>query len=217
MVSEPLLWPFLSSLVFISVTSFSTSLPPSQQPPQPLAVEPSTSSNHRPWDLDLQPPLRSFTFHRPLPFASPLQILLRLRLWRYHWDRLAPIYTLVEASMPSKTTRAPTRRSKVLLHWSCVPRAFHVPLHIWVFSYVLPRATTSGQAPLTRLHALSRASTHLNHSRWRHCWHQPLLRRCWHHLLASTAYVIFWLWGFDSWLFRFNCWLWPSHWLLTFL
>ena len=33
MVSKPLLWPFLSSLVFISVTSFSTLLPPSQQSP----------------------------------------------------------------------------------------------------------------------------------------------------------------------------------------
>ena len=109
MVSEPLLWPFLSSLVFISMTPFSTSLPPSQQPPQPLAVEPSTSSNHRPWDLDLQPPLRSFTFHRPLPFASLLQILLRLRLWRYHWDCLAPIYILVEPSMPSKIACAVQR------------------------------------------------------------------------------------------------------------
>ena len=39
MVSEPLLWPFLSSFVFISVTLFfSTSLPPSQPPPQPFAV-----------------------------------------------------------------------------------------------------------------------------------------------------------------------------------
>ena len=80
MVSEPLLWPFLSSLVFISVTPFSTSLPPSQQPPQPFAVEPPTSSSHRPWVPDLQPPsLRSFTLHRPLPFVSPLQTLLWLR------------------------------------------------------------------------------------------------------------------------------------------
>ena len=80
MVLEPLLWPFLSSLVFISVTPFSTSFPPSQQPPQPFAIEPSTSSSRRPWVPDLQPPLlRSFTLHRPLPFVSPLQTLLWLR------------------------------------------------------------------------------------------------------------------------------------------
>ena len=45
MVSEPLLWPFLSSPVFISVTLFffSTSLPPSQQPPQPFdVIQPSS-------------------------------------------------------------------------------------------------------------------------------------------------------------------------------
>ena len=151
MVSEPLLWPCLSSLVFISVTPFSTSLPPSQQPPQPLVVEPPTSSNRRPWVPDLQPPsLRNFTLHRPLPFGSPLQILLRLRLWRYHWNRLAPIYTLVEPSMPLETTHAPTRRSKVLFHWSCAPRtphAFHAPLHIWVFSHAPLHVATSGHAP----------------------------------------------------------------------
>ena len=74
MVSEPLLWPFLSSLVFIGVTPFSTSLPPSQQPPQPFAVEPSTSTSRRLWVPDLQPPLlRSFTPQRPLPIASPPQ------------------------------------------------------------------------------------------------------------------------------------------------
>ena len=84
MVSEPLLWPFLSSLVFISMTPFSTSLPPSQQPPQPFTDEPPTSSSRRPWVPDLQPlSLRSFTLPRPLPFASPLQILIRLRFWRY--------------------------------------------------------------------------------------------------------------------------------------
>ena len=154
MISEPLLWPFLSSLVFISVTPFPTSLSPSQQPLQPLAVEPPTSSSRRPWVPDLQlSSLRSFTLHRPLPFASPLKILLRLHLWRYHWDSLAPIYTLVESSTPSETTRTPTRHSKVLFRWS---RAVHVPLHIWVFSHAPPCTATSGHAPpraLTRLHA----------------------------------------------------------------
>ena len=73
MVSEPLLWLFLSSLVFISVTPFSTLLSPSQQSPQPFAVESQTSSSHRPWVLDLQlPSLRNFTLHRPtLGHASP--------------------------------------------------------------------------------------------------------------------------------------------------
>ena len=129
MVSESLLWPFLSSLVFIRVTHFFfTSLPPSQQPPQPFAVEPPTSSNRRPWVPDLQPPsLRSFTLHRPLPLASPLQTLLRLRFWSYHRDRLAPIYKTVKASTPLETARAPTRRSKFLYGWSRASRLCHVP------------------------------------------------------------------------------------------
>ena len=114
MVSEPLLWPFFSSLVFISVTPFfffSTSLPPSQPPSQPFAVEPPTSSSRRPWVPDLQQSLlRSFTLHRPLPLASPSQTLLRLQFWTYHRDRLASIYKTVEDSTSSETARAPTRR-----------------------------------------------------------------------------------------------------------
>ena len=143
MVSEPLLWPFLSSFVFISVTPFSTSLPPSQQSSQPFAVEPPTSSSRHPWVPDLQPPsLRSFTLHRPLPLTSPLQILLRLRFWRYHRDRLVQIYKIVKALMPSEIACAFMRRSKVLFRWSRAPRAsthrhfrsraitrFHVPPH----------------------------------------------------------------------------------------
>ena len=211
MVSEPLLWPFLSSLVFISVTLFSTLLLPSQHPSQPLAVEPPTSSSRRPWVPNLQPPsLRSFTLHRPLPFASLLQILLQLQLWRYHWDRLAPIYTLVEPLTPSETARAPMRRSKVLFRWSRAPRTFHVPLHIWVFSHVPPHAAHMPSHALTSLHA----------PRWHHCWRhpcQPSLRRCWRHVLASVVDIILWLWGFDYWLFSltvdfdqavdFDCWL----------
>ena len=49
MISEPLLWPFLGSLFFIGITPFSISLPPSQQPSQPLAVEPPMFSSYRPW------------------------------------------------------------------------------------------------------------------------------------------------------------------------
>ena len=70
-VSEPLLWPFLSSLVFIGVTPFSTSLLLSQQSPQPLAVEPPTSSSRCLWVSDLQLlSLRSPTPHRPLHVSS---------------------------------------------------------------------------------------------------------------------------------------------------
>ena len=46
---------FLSSIVFIGVTSFSTSLLPSQQSLQLLAVEPPTSSSHCLRVPDLQP------------------------------------------------------------------------------------------------------------------------------------------------------------------
>ena len=136
MVSEPLLWHFLNNLVFISVTPFPTSLLPSQQPLQPFAVEPPTSPSRRPWIPDLQPPsLRSFTLHKPLPFASPLQTLLRLRFWRYHRDRLAPIYKIVKASTPLETVCAPTRRSKFLYGWSRAPRAVSS-------DHAFPRAVT---------------------------------------------------------------------------
>ena len=74
MVSESLLWPFLSSLVFIGVTALSTSLLPSQQSPQPLTVEPITSSSHYLRVLDLQPlSLRSPTSHRLLHVSSRLE------------------------------------------------------------------------------------------------------------------------------------------------
>ena len=122
MVSKPLLWPFLRSIVFISWL-LSTLLPPSQQPSQPFAVEFPTSSSRPPRVPDLQlSSLRCFTLHRPLSFASLLQILLRLRFWRYRRDRLAPIYKLMKVSTLSETTCAPTRRSKVLFRWSRAPR-----------------------------------------------------------------------------------------------
>ena len=198
MVSEPLLWPFLSSLVFISVTSFLTTLPPLQLPSQPLAVEPPTSSSRRPWVPDLQLPLlRSFTLHRPLLFASPLQILLRLRFWRYHWDRPAPIYTLVEASKKSEIARAPTRRSKLLFRRSCAIRA---PTRRSFFSCTVTCRHAPQQVSLTSLLTSALVATH-----------------CWRHLLASAADVIFWLWIWpltsqvDRWL-----WLAIDRWPLTF-
>ena len=149
MVSEPLLWSFLSSLVFISMTPFSTSLPPSQQPPQPFTDEPSTSSSRRPWVPDLQPPLlRSFTLYRPLPLTSPLQTLLRLRFWSYHRDHLASIYKTVKDSTSSETARAPTRPSKFLYSWSCAPRA--------------ARTLNASSRAATRCHAPAFS-----------CWRQP--------------------------------------------
>ena len=126
-------------LLFFSLSS--TLLPPSQQPPQPFAVEPPMSSSRHPWVPDLQPSsLRSFTLHRPLPLTSPLQKLLRLRFWRYHRDCLALIYKTVKASTPSETARAPTRRLKFLYSWS---RATRVVTRL----QAPPRATTRFHAP----------------------------------------------------------------------
>ena len=168
------------------MTPFSTSLPPSQQPSQPFTVEPPTLPNHRPWVPDLQPPsLRSFTLHRPLSFASLLQTLLRLRFWRYHRDRLAPIYKLVKASTPLETARAPTRRLKFMYGWS------RASTHHLFRS----RASTRPHA----LHALVDV-IHVN----------PCLRHCWRHLLVSAVDVILWLWVFDRWLLKVDHWLWPG-------
>ena len=53
LVSESLLWPFLSSFISIGVTPFSTSLLSSQYSPQLLAVEPPMSLSCRPWVTNL--------------------------------------------------------------------------------------------------------------------------------------------------------------------
>ena len=196
MISEPLLWLFLSSPVFISVTLFfSTSLLPSQQPPQPFAVEPPTSSSRRPWVPDLQlQSLRSFTLHKPLPLASPLQISLRLRFWSYHRDCLAPIYKIVKAPTPSKTTRAPTRRPKFMYCWSHPPRAvtrLQAPQH----------AVTRCHAPalasfLLLMSALGDVICHvICHSIcWHHRWPGRWLDR-WPTLTLTEC------WLCQSWLF----------------
>ena len=114
---------FLAVLSLLVWLIFSTLLPPSQQSSQPFAVEPPTSSSRRPWVSDLQPPsLRSFTLHRPLLFASPLQILLRLQFWRYHRDHLVSIYILVKALTPLETARAPNAAQRFC---SADPRAFN--------------------------------------------------------------------------------------------
>ena len=174
MVSEPLLWLFLSSLVFISVTPFSTLLSPSQQSPQPFAVEPQTSSSRRPWVLDLQlPSLRNFTLHRPLPFTSPLQILLQSRFWRYHRDRLAPIYTIVKASTLSETTRATQR----LCSFDHAPSTRHCTSRFSLRRLHVPSCASTSLIPFADVTA---DIIHVS----------PSLHRCWHHLLASVADVI---------------------------
>ena len=137
MVSDPLLWPFLSSLVFIGVTSFLTSLLPTQQSLQPIAVEPLTSSSHCLWVLDMQSlSLRSPTTHRPLHVSWPPWILLRLCFCRYHWDHLAPIYTLVEASQPSETARALMLYLKFLCQSSRTIRTPHAIINSMLTSLV---------------------------------------------------------------------------------
>ena len=134
MVLEPLLWPLLSSLVFISVTQFSTSLSPSQQSPQPLTVEPLMPFSCRLWVPDLQPlSLRSPTPYRPLHKSSLPWILLRLHFYKYHWDRLVSIYMSVETSQSSETARTFTCHSKLLCQ---SPRTPHAVLssnwrHMW--------------------------------------------------------------------------------------
>ena len=194
MVSEPLLWPFLSSLVFISVTHFSILLLPSQQPPQSFAVEPSTSSSRRPWVSDLQPPLlRNFTLHRPLPFASSLQILLRSRFWKPRHHRRLHTSPCATQRLCS-ADHAPHAPPRVAVHLGSLSRAS-------MRRYFRSRASHASLRALTHLHPF----TDVIHG-------SPNLRRCWRHLFALAADVILWLWGFD-------CWLWPGRrlWSLTFL
>ena len=123
---------------------------------------------------------------------------------------IAPI-TFVKVPLRSRCAALHTRGSLDTIGDCTCP---HVPIKGSV-PLITPstRHCTSGfsltrfhelQLQVTCRHTLSHASTCFNHSRWCHCWRQPSLRCCWRHLLASTADVIFWLWGFDSWLFRFD-------------
>ena len=117
------------------------------------------SSNRRPWVPNLQLPLlRSFILQRPLPFASPLWILLWLIFCRYHLDRLAPIYRLMEALKSSETAHAPKCRSKVL---SCSPCASTCHCTFGLYLHALPCVASSGHAP-------SCASTAPQYSYWHH-------------------------------------------------
>ena len=193
MVLELLLWHFLSSLVFIGVTSFSTSLPPSQQLPQPLTVEPLTSSSRFLGVPNLQPlSLRSPTPHRPLHVSLPPWILLQLRFCRYHWDRFAPIYTLVETSQPSEIARA----TQIFCAQS---HALHPP----------PRADSLLHAPL-------RTCTHKICTCWHHCppfaditchvnWHQAVDPHWPYRWLTLIGPLTF----YQSWLLQSRCFL-PS-------
>ena len=183
MVSESLLWSFLSSLVFISVTSFFNNASAITTAAAVVMAEVS---------------LRSFTLDRPLLFASPLQVLLRLHFLRYHWDRPAPIYKLMEASPPSETARAPTHCSKLLQRWSCATRtaaSFHAPT---LADTRFPRASHASTC-------LADVITNVSPN--------SLLTS----LLASSADVIFWIWIWPL-TFQVDCWLWLAvdRWPLTF-
>ena len=184
MVSESLLWPFLSSLVFISVTPFFFNIA--------SAITTIIAAFHHwtsdviqphPWVPDLQPPsLRSFTLHRPLSLASPLQTLPRLRFWSYHRDPFTSIYKTMKASTPSETACAPTRCSKFLYGWSrapCAVTCLHAPPRASELRHAPPRAAT-------RMHALVFS-----------CWRLHLPR----HLLMSSLTRPLTCVDFDRWLF----------------
>ena len=128
-----------------------------------LLIEPSMSSSHCLWVPNLQPlSLRSPTPHRPLHISSPPWILLRIHFCRYHWDRLAPIYMLVEDLQPSETARANSllhalTRSKSALadvslkwrHHCHVICSHHRPLICW--RHPPHQLTSSLTIPLTRV------------------------------------------------------------------
>ena len=191
MVSEPLLWPFLSSLVFIGVTPFSISLLPSQQLLQPLTVEPPTSSNRCLWVPDLQPLLlRSLTSYRPLHMSLPPWILHRLCFYRYHWDRFAPIYTLVEALQLSEIARALTHHPNILCPISCVTCA---PMR-WHWQ---PSSRASTRLHVPDLHLLTSALGDVIY--WHHCppstvvTHHIKLLTCINHTV-DLCWLDYWLW-----------------------
>ena len=202
MVSEPLLWPFLSSLVFIGVTPFSTSLSPSQQLSQPLAVEPSipaiilgfwTCNRHR-WGVS------HYKDHCPLHHRckycsdyvseGTTEIVLR---WSTHSGK----------PQSHQRPHAPPCRSKVLFRSShastrrCTSGLFLHALHLQV----------------TRLHTPSHASTLLLTS---FCHVSPscvIVEVTW---LRQPQTSSFYFWMFDCWLLsRFNRWL-SKGWPLTF-
>ena len=140
MVSEPLLWPFLSSPVFISVTLFffSTSLPPSQQPPQPFDVIQSSSLGSRPAAAVVK------EFHIAQTTAACITA-----------TNIAPI-TILKLPQRSSCADLQNRESLNTVGDSMRP---HAPLKV---SVRLITRSTRLQAPsraVTHRHALPRACT----------------------------------------------------------
>ena len=106
---------------------------------------------------------------------------------RYHWDRFAPIYTLVEASQPSEIARTLTCHPNILRQISRITRAF-----------------TCLHAPDLHLLTLTLGDIIC----WHHCppfadvtrhasWHQAV-DPCW-----PYRWLDHWLWP----MVDFNCWL----------
>ena len=59
---------------------------------------------------DLQSP--PFCTTKTTAFPLPLCIFLRIHFYKYHYDRLAPIYSSMELSQPSEISRAAMHRLK---------------------------------------------------------------------------------------------------------
>lgn len=115
MVSEPLLWHFLRSLVSLWCYSKFTVV---------IAVAAATVAIHR-WIsdvsqlsslvLDQQPlPLRSLTQQKTIALLSSPWILPRLCFGRYHCDHSPPICLTVETWPSSEPSRARMHRPKIL-------------------------------------------------------------------------------------------------------
>ena len=75
----------------------------------------------------------------------------------------------------------------------------HTPLKVSVRLIRRPSRLHAPSLQIMRRHALADI-IHIS----------PCLRRCWRHLLASTANVILWLWIFDRWLLKVDRWLWTG-------
>ena len=147
MVSEPLLWLFLSSLVFIGVTPFSTSLSPSQQPLQPW-----TSNIFQPSSLGSEPTAAAVEeFHTAKTTALCIVAA-----------NIAPINFL---QVPLRSSCADIQTHGRRPHAPpCAAQSFwatahapYAPLHIWVVHPCAP----------TRRIFRSCTLTCLTHSRWR--------------------------------------------------
>ena len=130
-------------------------LPPSQLPPQPIAVEPPTSSSRRPWVPDLQPPsFRSFTLQQTTALCITAANIAPISFLKVPLRSSCADLHIRGASSSSETSRALTRRSKLLLRRSRATRAATRRIF-------KPRAVTRRRLAATRLHAPSRARTRL--------------------------------------------------------